>query len=131
MLEVLAVTALLSQTPRTPLPDATAIEGEWIVEVVDNIEVMPAARVTMTFRGTRVSGQASCNTYMGTYTVSGTTLKTESILTTMKACDGPRMSQERDFLTVLRNVVRYELLHDGKLKLVTGDDKTLTASQSK
>ena len=127
MLEVFLLAGMLSQAPGAPQPDAAAIEGEWAVAVVDNIAVMPTAPVTLTFRGARVSGLASCNTYMGTYTVAGTTIKTESILTTMKACDGPRMSQERDFLALLRNVARYEMLADGTLKLVTADGRALTA----
>jgi heat shock protein HslJ len=128
MLDALVLTGALLQAP-VPQRDSAALEGEWTVNVIDNINVMPAAPVTITFRGTRVSGLASCNTYIGAYTVAGTSLKTESILTTMKACDGPRMSQERDFLTVLRSVERYELRADGVLRLVTADGKAITATR--
>jgi heat shock protein HslJ len=127
MFEVLALAAMLAQAPRAPEPDSAAIEGDWMVEVLDNIDVMAAAPVTLSFRGTRVSGLASCNTYIGVATVTGSSIKTESILTTMKACDGPRMSQERDFLGLLRNAVRFELLADGRLNLVTSDRRVLTA----
>jgi heat shock protein HslJ len=129
MLHFLLLAGLIVQTPQVPQPDAAAIAGDWVVEVIDNINVMPAVPVTVTFRGTRVSGLASCNTYMGTYAVTGTSIRTESILSTMKACDGPRMSQERDFLSLLRSISRYELLQNGKLKLVTAEGKTITASR--
>lgn len=127
MVQFLVVAAMLSLTPPLPQQPDTVLDGEWVVEIVDNITVMPEAPVTLSFHGTRVSGLASCNTYMGAFSLAGPTIRTESILSTMKACDGPRMSQERDFLAALRRVERYELTKDGKLRLVTGDGKTITA----
>ena len=129
MLHFLLLAPLILQTPQVPQPDSAVLEGEWLVEVIDNISVMPGVPVTVTFRGTRVSGLASCNTYMGTYSVTGTSIRTESVLSTMKACDGPRMSQERDFLTMLRGLARFELPQGGKLKLVTAEGKTIMASR--
>ena len=67
MLEVLAIVAALAQVPAPPAAD-DVLEGEWTVEVVDNIRIMPDAAVTITFRGTRVTGLASCNTFQGGFT---------------------------------------------------------------
>lgn len=128
MIDALIVAAMLMQVPRTP-PDPPVLEGEWTVSVIDNIKVMPDAPVTVAFKGVRVTGNSSCNSFQGGFTVSGTSLKTDSILTTMKACDGPRMSQERDFLTLLRRVVRYEIRANGSLVLTTDDGKSMTASR--
>jgi heat shock protein HslJ len=122
---VLAVT--FAQTPAPPRPDSEALEGTWAIDVIDNINVMPEAPVTLTFRGARVSGMASCNSFQGGVTVSNDTLKFDSILTTMKACDAPRMSQERDFLAMLRQVTRYAIGRNGALTLTTAEGKRLSA----
>ena len=111
-----------------PQAGAASLEGEWNVEAVDNIKVMPDSRVTMKFQGTRVSGLASCNTYSGTYTLDGTALQMGSILSTMKACSSELMSQERDFLQLLRNTARCEVQGGGgTLVLTTATGKVLTA----
>jgi heat shock protein HslJ len=130
MFETFILLALtFAQTPGPPRPDSAALDGTWAVEVIDNINVMPDAPVTLTFRGTRITGMASCNSFQGGVTVNNDTLKFDSILTTMKACDAPRMSQERDFLAILRNVTRYAIGRDGALTLTTAEGKRLSAKK--
>lgn len=125
---LLFVWALQAVGSAPPIPSQPIeIEGEWTVEVIDNIKVMPDSTVTLRFQGRRVSGLSSCNSYSGTYTFDASTLKTDSVLTTMKACSAELMSQERDFLRVLRNARRYELRPPGSLILTTEDGRTLTA----
>ena len=121
MVPILVLTLLLAQ-----LREA-ALEGEWLVEIVDNIKVMPDSLVTITFSGTRVMGQASCNSYTGTYRATADGMKLEGLLTTMRACDDPRMSQERDFLGLLRVISSYEIGSDGTLVLRTSAGKAITA----
>ena len=119
---VLALT--LVWQPMTPL------EGEWRVDVVDGIKVMPDSLVTLRFRGTGISGLSSCNNYSGSFSLDDTVFKTTSILSTMKACSSELMSQERDVLYVLRHAVRAELKGKDSLVLTTADRKTLTATRS-
>jgi heat shock protein HslJ len=127
MLQTIALFALtLAQAPVPPQPDSAALDGTWMVEVIDNITVMPEAPVTLTFRGARVSGMASCNSFQGNYTIEGQQLTFASLLATMKACDSPRMSQERDFLALLRQVARYELGRKDTLTLVTTEGKRMS-----
>ena len=129
MFKAIVLTAMLIQAPgAAPASQLeAALEGEWVVEIVDNIRVMPESAVTVTLRGTRVSGLASCNTYTRIYTAEGTDVKTDSILTTMKACDEARMSQEREFLSLLRSVVRYELRPKDTLLLINAAGKSISA----
>ena len=103
------------------------LEGEWVVEIVNNIKVMPESLVTITFGGTGVMGQSSCNSYTGTYRTTAGGIKFESILTTMRACDDARMNQERDFLGLLREVTSYEIGPSGALLLKTDAGKTISA----
>ena len=130
MFAVLLFVALaLFQTPSAPQPESAPLEGTWRVDIIDNIKVMPEAPVTLAFRGSRITGSASCNSFQGNVTVAGTTVKFESILATLKACDDARMSQERDFFAFLRRVSRYELGRDGALSLLTVEGKRLSATK--
>jgi putative lipoprotein len=121
MIPILVLSLLLFQ------PREAALEGEWVVEIVDNIKVLPESLVTVTFSGTRVMGQASCNSYTGTYRATADGIKFEGLLTTMRACDDSRMSQEREFLAVLRAVSSYEIDKSGTLLLRTSAGKAITA----
>jgi heat shock protein HslJ len=133
MFETLTLTTFLLQAagaaPPANLsqPEPPPFEGHWVVEVIDNIKVMPDSKVTMRIEGQRVSGDASCNTYQGSFTVNGSSVKVGEFLKTMKTCDGARLSQENDFLDLLREVVRYEVHSRDRLELTTSNRKTITA----
>ena len=136
MLETLALTLLLQAAGVTPpvtlaQPTTPPYQGVWIVEVVDNIKVMPDSKVTMRIEGGTVTGLASCNTYRGSFTVTGTSIKVGEFLRTMKTCDPPRLSEENDFLAVLREVVRYEVQSRDILELKTSDGKTIVATRER
>jgi heat shock protein HslJ len=134
MIDVLALAAFLSQATASPAAPATqappaAYEGEWLVEVVDHIKVLPESRITLTIRGTLVSGAASCNTYRGDFTTENDRVRVGQLLRTMKACDGPRMSEEGDFFTLLQAVVKWEVRSRDTLLLTTRDGRVMTAKR--
>lgn len=136
VLALLMLSLPLTQAPApaTPPPAASQassnLQGDWVVNVIDNIQVMPDSRVTISFQGARVSGLASCNSYTATFTTDREHgLKITGLLTTMKACDEARMSQERDFKDLLPAVVRYEIAADDTLVLTTAQGETLTATR--
>ena len=135
MIETLVLAAVLQagaeQRPLTRQPDPAEYEGRWIVELIETIKVMPDSEVTINLTRGRISGNASCNTYQGGFTVAGNTIRVGELLKTMKACDGARMIQEEDFFAVLRQVVSYEIRPTDTLVLRTGDGKTLTATRAK
>ena len=135
MFETMALTTFLLQasgvTPPTNVlqPDRPPYEGHWVVEVIDNIKVMPDSNVTMRIEGQRVSGDASCNTYRGSFTVNGSSVTVGEFLKTMKTCDSARLSEENDFLNLLRHVVRYEVHSRDTIELKTPDRKTIIAKR--
>lgn len=134
MLEAMILSALLAGSPPAiyqAQADPDGLQGEWLVEIIDDVKVMPNTRVTMAFQGARVSGQASCNSYSGTFTIRDRTLEIRGILSTMKACDEARMSQERDFFELLRNAARYEVMPNGMLVVTTIDGKRITARRAR
>lgn len=114
-------------TPPVSQPAPPHLQGEWVVEIIDNIKVLPESHVTLRIDGQTVAGRAPCNTYRGTFTVSGTTVEVGELLRTMMACDEARLSEENDFLTRLREVVRYEIKSRDVLELKTSDGKTIVA----
>jgi heat shock protein HslJ len=138
MIAVITLSLLLQvDAHQTPLraPATQPYEGSWVVEVIDNIKVMPDSRVTMTIRrdanagSASVSGAGPCNTYRGSFTVDADGVRVGQLLKTMKACDAPRMSEEADFFALLNAVVRYEVQKD-RLVLTTRDGKSMTARRA-
>jgi heat shock protein HslJ len=125
MIEAIALAALLQMS--TP-PYA----GEWVVEIIDNIKVMPDSRVTIRIEGQTIAGSAPCNTYRGSFTVTGAAdgVKVGQLLKTMKSCDPARMSEETDFFTLLGNASEYEVRGNDVLVLRTPTGKTITARRS-
>jgi heat shock protein HslJ len=135
MFETVALTLLLqaagSPPPITPPQSATPpFEGHWSVEAIDTIKVMPESHITMRIEGHDIAGSASCNNYRGTFTVDGARVRVGELLRTMKLCDGARLSEEHDFLTLLRQVVSYEVQSRDILQLKTSDGKTIVAKRA-
>lgn len=134
MIEALALSVCLlhaaDQQPRANPADAPPYDGDWIVEVIDNIKIMPDSRVTMTIRGGAITGSASCNTYRGSFTVTGDAIRVGQLLRTMKSCDPPRMSEEADFFLVLSDVSGYDSRGRNTLVLTTPAGKSITARRA-
>jgi heat shock protein HslJ len=73
-----------------------------------------------------VSGSAGCNSYSGTYTVSGNSITiSSSMATTMMMCDEAVMEQESAYLKALAEAKTYEV--KGDQLTLTGADKTSLA----
>ena len=64
----------------------------------------------------KAGGNASCNTYSGTYKVTGSSLTFEQMMSTMMACEPAINEQEQSYLKVLGETKSYE---------VTGGNLTL------
>jgi heat shock protein HslJ len=77
--------------------------------------------ISITFADTtnRVHGNAGCNGYGANYTVKGSTIKLERILSTKMACM-PGMQTENKVMNVLTNTDHYTVSGD-KLTLMQGE----------
>jgi heat shock protein HslJ len=136
MLDTLALTLLLQTAGTNPpvssvQPIAPPHEGRWVVEVIDTIKVMPDSKVTMRIEDGNIAGMASCNSYRGNLTVAGASMAVGELLRTMKTCDAARLSEENDFLALLREVVRYEMQSRDFLVLKTSGGKTIVARRAR
>jgi heat shock protein HslJ len=129
---VLAAVVLGGQGPAPALPQSElpSPQGEWAVEIIGNIKVMPDSRVTMRIEGQTISGTGPCNSYRGAWTAGvAQGVKVGPLLKTMKTCDRPRMSEEEDFFALLADVIGYEARTD-RLILRTRTGKTITARRT-
>jgi heat shock protein HslJ len=135
----LAAAALAAMTACAPTPEpkpATAAPtggaalggGEWAVFEINGTPVVANSKPTITFEEGRVFGAASCNRFMGGYTVSADGLKLEmsQMASTMMACPDALMQQERSFLDTLGTVTGYGVA-GGVLTLKAADGKTIRA----
>lgn len=109
-------------------PQSLALAGtSWRVAGYNNgrqavVSVLADTQLSLSFAADgRVSGSAGCNTFMGTYTVSGSSLKLGPAATTRKLCPHPGvMEQEQQFLKALESVATIRQEGD-RAELRTGD----------
>ena len=61
-----------------------------------------------------VSGSSGCNSYSGTYEISGETVEFGEMISTLIACIEPEgiMEQEADFFNAMKNAERFQLQGD-------------------
>jgi heat shock protein HslJ len=102
--------------------------GEWVVEDIGGGGIIDRSRATLNFRDDgRLAGRASCNSYAGTYALTGESLTIGKAATTMMACAPSLMAQEQRFLEILQQVQRFEISATGALVLIDRTGRTITA----
>jgi heat shock protein HslJ/uncharacterized lipoprotein YbaY len=108
---------------------AELLQGpEWVVEDIARAGIIDRSRVTLNFdTDGRLRGRASCNSYLGTYVLTGETLTLSPAATTSMACAPSLMDQETTFLDLLARVQRFEIDRTGALILHTDGGLTLLA----
>lgn len=108
---------------------AELLQGpEWVVEDIARGGIIDRSRVTLNFGADgQLTGRASCNTYVGTYQLTGESLTLAPSATTSMACVPALMNQEERFLDLLTRVQRFDLDSTGALILHTVDGTTLLA----
>lgn len=85
----------------TPIP----LEGPiWQLQ-----DTLPDTTITATFQGGRVNGSGGCNTYSGSYTLSGQTIAIGPLGTTGLSCAQPVVDQETQYLATLQSAEDYEI----------------------
>ena len=82
--------------------------------------------LTMRFSGQQISGSAGCNTFNGSYTVSGSNITIRDLSQGMSFCDTPPgvMQQEADFMNALRATSSFQF--DGAQLTLRRSDGTTT-----
>lgn len=111
-----------------------SIETLWYLKLYRNEEqeLIPAEvfseSPSLEFRNSRISGNATCNRFFGTYSLEGKQLSIMTGGSTKIACPGELMVQEERFLKMLEQVASYELTRD-ELHLLNTDGEILLSFQ--
>lgn len=101
---------------------------EWMVASLDGTPVLTASPVTMNFGDDgRLSGNASCNAYTGSYKINDSALYVGPLALTRKACMGDAMAQETAFVQLLEAVSEMQIDETGTLTISGEAGETLTA----
>lgn len=108
--------------------EASGLEGTWNLDSYVNtggvlVNILPNAKITLTFEDGKVGGSASCNSYGGTCTLNGSSITIGPLAVTEMYCTDPGvMEQEADYLASLNSVTRYRI-EGTTLVLVNADGK--------
>ena len=118
----LAACSMPGSTTSDPL-DGTS----WVLMAYRKTRPIPGTTITATFEDGQVRGSAGCNSYGGSYQVSGDTIAMSEIVFTEMACMEPEgvMDQETTFLVFLGNARTFQLV-DGQLQILRSDGEAIT-----
>jgi heat shock protein HslJ len=138
-----AAVAACSGGAATPAPSASAaasasagaleLDGtSWLltdyVSPDGAVFTVPAAVTPLlAFEGGNLTGNAGCNTFSSTYTVTGDAIEIGPIMSTKMACEEPMASVEGAYLAALESIDKVAILDDGKLQLWDDGGKTTLA----
>ena len=113
--------------------DASAsLVGAWKLEsygpAASPAPAVPDVEAGLTFNedGT-ITGNSGCNGFGGDYSVDGDQVTFGQIVSTLMACDDPRMAQEEAVHRVLTETVRYKI--EGNTLTLTNNDMVLILSR--
>ena len=103
-------------------------EGEWRIEDIGGEGVIDNSPATLVFGSDgRLSGDASCNRLIASYTVQGEKITISPAGLTMMACPPALMDQERKLVDLLGAVDAYRIDESGALVLRTASGKQVVA----
>ena len=99
----------------------------WVLIAYRKTRPIPGTTITAIFEDGQVRGSAGCNSYGGSYQVSGDTIAVSEISFTEMACLEPEgvMDQETTFLEFLGDARTFRL-GDGQLQILRSDGEALT-----
>jgi heat shock protein HslJ len=109
-----------------PLP-SSPILGEWRISALDGRPVAPRSTPSVTFRDGNISGNASCNSFGGSYRFERGRLQAGPLRTTRMACvDRVRNVQERTILGLFGERLTVSRNRAGKLVLTGARGHSMT-----
>lgn len=101
-------------------------EHIWVAEDIGGKGIIDNSHLVLTLNAGKASGKSGCNSYNGSYTLSGNQLSFGPMMSTRMACAAEAMmNQERDYLDLLSKVSGFERGEGGALILKTPNGKTI------
>jgi heat shock protein HslJ len=90
----------------------------WIVTAIDGTIPLPDRAVTIEFgEDNRISGNSTCNRFMGSCTIDGDQITVSPLAGTRMFCGAELMAQEQRFLDLLQTAQTWTLSPGGRLIL--------------
>ena len=118
--------ATAAAAPTERIPEATDLEGAWLLEDLGGRGVIDMVQTTIEFDGNGgVFGSGGCNRYTGSYTLEDGRLTFGPLAGTKKMCPGAVMDQEDRFHRALGAVERIALEGPFLLIFVEATDQPL------
>ncbi|MPY23100.1 META domain-containing protein [Shewanella psychropiezotolerans] len=111
----------LSACQSTPEPESLeiALAGTWHIEVIAGNPVIDYSPAQLIFsQEGKLSGNNSCNSFFGEYSLQGSSITLSPAGHTMKACVDALMNQEQRVMTAIPKVTSGQIV---KSKLVLKD----------
>lgn len=100
----------------------------WTIDRIEGVPVIPDFPVTLRFEPSgKVSGRPGCNTFSGSYDLTGEGLRFGPAAMSMMACIPELSAQEDRFMAALRRVDRFDIADDGSLILIAAGTPVITA----
>jgi len=109
---------------------AALLTGDWTIASVNGTPIPAGITATLAFLDGRLIGSAGCNSYVGSYTLTGEGLTLGDVGATRMACPAPQMDTEQAVFAAFAAVTRFDLAEDGSLLLQSDEQTTvLTATR--
>lgn len=106
------LTALISCT-KAPVKTENTLLGHWQVTSIEGKSIIAQTNVSLVFnQENKLSGSASCNNILSSYTRQNNSITVGAVITTRKMCPPKLMSQESKVLVSLKKIRRLELIKD-------------------
>lgn len=114
------------KTSKQPVskPDLSLKDSQWQLRILHGSRSLAEAPISLHFAQGKVSGSAGCNSYSGLYSkTNAETCRFSKINLTTRTCQPDKiMTQERDFVAVLKDTTACDLAND-KQQLFLKDKK--------
>lgn len=123
--------ALTGQAQPNPPAEQPGLSGtRWILTDLNGAAPIADHVPTLEFGANgQVSGNSSCNQYVGSSTIDGTTLNFGQLGSTMMGCEEPVIQQETSFLQTLGTAAIFAVAGD-TLTITTAADATLVFTRA-
>ncbi|MDI6025913.1 META domain-containing protein [Corticibacterium sp. UT-5YL-CI-8] len=107
---------------------ASLLHGDWRIEEIGGSAVVTESEPSLFFDPDgNINGNASCNRFLGQFTLTGEGLTISETGASMMMCDQPLMEQERSLLAALQAVRRFEVVSAERVRLLGDDNRTLVS----
>ena len=110
------------------LADKDPLDGTaWTLSAYRKSRPIEGTTLTIEFADGQISGSSGCNSYFGSYEITGDIIKVSGVGATLMACIDPEgvMDQEQIFLEYLQDAQRFTL-DDEQLMIFQSEREALT-----